>query len=632
MSLETFHFLRPLWLLAALLLAPVGWSAWRARGAAGAWARACDAHLLRHLIGPGGGRPRRGALALFAAGWIAACVAMAGPTWERLPQPAFAEPTQTVLVLDLARSMDAPDLAPTRLARARFKLQDALARAEGAVGLVIYAEEPYAVTPLTDDPKVIAEMVPTLASGLMPGRGARLGRAVDEARALFVQAGAPLGRILVLADGLGDAPDAALEAARRAAGAGFPVSALGFGGGAGSLASLAEAGGGRYAAMSTDDRDLDQLLARGSELPALSGKLAATSFHTDVWRDMGAWLVLVPLALASLAFRRGWASALGFLLLALSLEAPEAHAAALEDWFVRPDQQAASALEAGQPKQAAALFEDPAWRAAAQYRSGDYAGAAQSLSGLSDTRSRYNLGNALARSGRLEQALAAYDEVLARDPDHADARFNRELVKKLLDQQKQQQAAQSGDHGQQGQSGSEGKKGQSQEPKGSDADSQGQSGDQAEQPKADDTTSEGLAGATDQASARDDAEPSADRSGGDTAPPPQPPDAAPPQQAQSASQPKDAASEEAKDAASRQEADASPQPGADAASQPEADDRSGAPPGDAAGDARGPVSEREQAAEQWLSRIPEDPGGLLREKLRRRYAEHRYGVANGVAR
>ena len=40
------------------------------------------------------------------------------------------------------------------------------------------------------------------------------------------------------------------------------------------------------------------------------------------------------------------------------------------------------------------------------------------------------------------------------------------------------------------------------------------------------------------------------------------------------------------------------------------------------------LSEEDQEAEQWLNRVPDDPGGLLREKLRRRYAERRYG-ANG---
>jgi len=33
------------------------------------------------------------------------------------------------------------------------------------------------------------------------------------------------------------------------------------------------------------------------------------------------------------------------------------------------------------------------------------------------------------------------------------------------------------------------------------------------------------------------------------------------------------------------------------------------------------MTERDQELEHMLSRVPDDPGGLLREKLRRRYAE-----------
>jgi Ca-activated chloride channel family protein len=35
------------------------------------------------------------------------------------------------------------------------------------------------------------------------------------------------------------------------------------------------------------------------------------------------------------------------------------------------------------------------------------------------------------------------------------------------------------------------------------------------------------------------------------------------------------------------------------------------------------VSESDQEIEQWLNRVPDDPGALLREKLRRRYVERR---------
>jgi Ca-activated chloride channel family protein len=179
---ETFHFLRPAWLLAIAVLAPLLWLSLRPQAGSSAWRRVCDPQLLRHLALPGGGRGSRAPLALAALGWAAACLALAGPTWKRMPQPAWDEPVQTVFALSLAPSMNERDVAPSRLVRARYALLDALDRVEGAVGLVIYAQEPYPVTPLTDDPRVIAQQVPLLEPGLMPGRGTRVDRAISTRR------------------------------------------------------------------------------------------------------------------------------------------------------------------------------------------------------------------------------------------------------------------------------------------------------------------------------------------------------------------------------------------------------------------------------------------------------------------
>src|SRR5262249_51178134 len=102
------------------------------------------------------------------------------------------------------------------------------------------------------------------------------------------------------------------------------------------------------------------------------------------------------------------------------------------------------------------------WKAAATYQSGNYGDSAASYAKLQGDENRYNLGNALARSGKLEDAIAAYDQVLAKAPGHADAKFNRDLVQHLLDEQKkqqeqqkqsQQQSQQGGQGQQQGQGG-----------------------------------------------------------------------------------------------------------------------------------------------------------------------------------
>ena len=143
--------------------------------------------------------------------------------------------------------------------------------------------------------------------------------------------------------------------------------------------------------------------------------------------------MLLPLVLiAACGFRRGW---LGVWLVLL-IPPPPAHAFSWQDLWLRPDQQASRLLEQGEASAAAERFQDPRWRATARYQAGDYAAAVEGFTGK-DADGRYNRGNALARAGRLQEALAAYDQALQQQPDHADARFNRALIEKLLREQPQ---------------------------------------------------------------------------------------------------------------------------------------------------------------------------------------------------
>jgi len=591
-AFESFHFLRPAWLLALPLLVPALWLALRQQASASAWRRACDPQLLRHLVLPGGARGSRGPLAALAAGWIAACLALAGPSWERLPQPAWDEPVQTVFVLSLAASMNGSDVAPSRAVRARYALLDALERADGAVGLVIFAEEPYAVTPLTDDPRVIAQQVSLLEPGLMPGHGSRVDRALEEARVLIERAGAPRGRVLLLGDGLGDAPDAAMAAAARSAAAGSPVSVLGIAGDLEALEALADAGGGRFAALRADDADIAYLLASDLELSPLAGGSQRSDLTADVWRDAGAWLVLVPLLLASLAFRRGWALA-ACLLAFLALD-PAPASAELDDWWARPDQQGARAFERGDHAEAAELFQDPAWRGVSQYKSGDYEQAIETLSARDDSRSQYNLGNALARAQRLEDAIAAYERALEQDPAHEDALFNRDLLQKLLEEQQrlqEQQQDQSGQQQEQPDQGQEQEQDQEQSQQGQEHEEQQEQSQQGQEQE--------------QQQDQSQQQPSQQ----------QPQEQQQEQQQLSQQQQQPSPDREQQDPSERESASNS-QEGREAEASP-------------APAAAPEFSESDQEVEQWLNRVPDDPAGLLREKLRRRYAERRYGSQGG---
>ncbi|RNE88372.1 VWA domain-containing protein, partial [Marichromatium sp. AB31] len=216
-----FHLLRPWWLLALIPLLAVLVAAARTRGGAGRWRALVDPELFEALLVPGHGGTRRWPLALAALGGVLLVLALSGPTWQRAPQPLLEGGVSRVLLLDLSPSMGAADLAPSRLARARFELLDLLrGQRDGAVALIAFGAAPFLVSPLTTDARTIAAQVPLLEPALLPLEGPRrTDLALAEAGALLDRAGARHGEVVLLTDAL-DGPAAALAAARalRAAG------------------------------------------------------------------------------------------------------------------------------------------------------------------------------------------------------------------------------------------------------------------------------------------------------------------------------------------------------------------------------------------------------------------------------
>ncbi|MEH3145982.1 MAG: tetratricopeptide repeat protein [Methylobacterium frigidaeris] len=98
-----------------------------------------------------------------------------------------------------------------------------------------------------------------------------------------------------------------------------------------------------------------------------------------------------------------------------------------------PSLPARTALALGWPAAAAALAPDPLWRGTALHAAGRYPEAAAAFGEAPGARAAYNRGNALALSGRFGEAVAAYDAALARDPGDEDAQANRELVARLAE-------------------------------------------------------------------------------------------------------------------------------------------------------------------------------------------------------
>ena len=572
-AMTSFHFLRPWWLLALLPLIILVYLWVRRTRQQSAWSAAISQPLLDVLLDSSVASTAK---RLRAAMWLAALFAvlgLAGPAWEKLPQPVEKKSDALVIVMDLSLSMFAQDVTPSRIAKARQKIVDVLRmREEGSTGLVAYAGDGHAVVPITDDRHTIENLLSALSPAMMPVLGSRPATGLALARELFRNAGLFEGRILLITDGIKRASE--VSDFRDAA---FPISIIGVGtsGGApipinrrgeptryltddlgreirpgleeSALIQAAQQSYGRYSALTIGDRDLE--IALSTPLPTEDASIEVDR-EFDIWADMGFWLCL-PLALMMLAsFQRGLFVALTFAMMLpepafAQVSTPSSSANSVGEaaqtvgnplttvWnnlWLRRDQQAYDAMIDGDAVTAAQLFADQQWRGSARYRSGDFSGAAGDFAQDPSLTGLYNQGNALARLGRYQDAISQYDQVLADDPNQEDAAFNKALLEKLLEQQQQQEQAEQQQQDQQQQ--------QNQQPQGGES--------EEEQPSEDDS-------------------------------PPQEPEQQP-------EEPEDASESENADETSEEDSSAT-------------------------------RDEKQEALEQWLRRVPDDPGGLLRRKF-----------------
>ena len=456
--LRDFHFIEPRWLWLLVLVPVLAWLVGRRAAQQRVLARLADPALLPYLL-DGEPSATRAPVAAFVSAALLAIVALAGPTWDKQAQPLFAERAAQVVVVSMSPHMLSHDVVPDRLSRVRYKVRELYAaNGDGMNALIAYTGEAFTVAPLTTDAHSVDDLLTALAPDTMPVEGDDPGKAIDQAADLIRHAGLHGGSIVLVTD---RADAEAVAAARRARAAGDRVSVLGIGSVRGgpiptsdggflkdekgdivmaprddtSLAAVANAGGGRFVPVSDDSADVQSLAALvrpEGEAKAIDG---ATSGE---WQDRGPWLLLPLLPIVALAFRRGWLLVLALAFVPLS----PARADGLTDLFRTRDQQAAQALAQGDAKRAQTLAHDPALRGAAAYRAGDYAAAEAAFAQRDDAESQYNLGNALAKQQRYEEALAAYDRALKRDPQHADAAANRKAVADFLKQQQQKKSEQ----------------------------------------------------------------------------------------------------------------------------------------------------------------------------------------------
>ena len=574
-----FHFLRAGWILLIPISILLIFFFKRRMLTIGNWEKLIDKRLLPYVMSRRQLSDNQYKWWLISLISVLSIIALAGPTWERIEQPSFRTDQSLVIALDLSRSMNAQDITPNRLTRAKLKILDILERRQGAqVALIVYSANAFTVTPLTSDTDTIIALINSIDTSIMPSRGSYPALAIDKGLQLLNQASVSNGEIILVTDG-GITSDS-FSSAQKLRDEGYRLSALGIGSMNGApipketggfitdntgqitisrlevddLKDLVEIGGGSYTSITSNDQDIDTLL---SEVYS-AVRESDDSVTTDRWKEFGPWLLLIVVPFGSLLFRKGWVFV--FLLTIMPID-NSVYALDWNDLWKTRDQQAKEAMESGDYDKAIELFEDSEWLAAAHYKAGNYRQSANGYNNNSNIDHLYNHANSLAKIGQFEEAIENYEKVIAEEPNAEDALYNLNLLKDLLSEN--QSSEENNDNGQSSEEASTGEQ------------SQQQNGDESEQ-----SDNEGNSKTGDS----DD---------------------------ESDANPNQKLSNEEDIEAIEKELERAAEENSNQEPQQEDNNESGI---------EGRMAqEQQQAMEQWLRRIPDDPGGLLRRKFRYQY-------------
>lgn len=466
MDLSEFHFTHPLWLSIGIVI-PVVWLCYlffyQNSNPSHQLEKFIDKHLLPYLLvnSPNQKSSVWKSLLLWSGIWASLTIAIAGPRWDYQELETFHRDQSLVILLDLSQSMDSKDIKPSRLVRARQKIEDLINKARGIkIGLIAFAADPHMITPLTDDVATIRHLLPSLETDLIYVQGSRLSPALTMASRLLDAEPGNNKAIVVISDG-GYEDASAITTARNLAEKGIVIHTMGVGTLEGApvqekrgnfikkdgslvlsklekdrLHEVSNVGKGRY--LESDFSDYSETIVL-TELEKRAEAQKNIKQKVRFWEEHFYLFIFPLMPILLMWFRRGYVFPVFLFLLTTTFEVD---AFEVRDYFKNSEELGKQALENQNYEMAIEKFKDPYRKGVAYYRAGDYAKAErlfrQSSRPEIASDAAYNIGNTLVQQQKLKEAVTAYEEVLKQWPDHKKAKDNLEIVKKMLEQNNQE--------------------------------------------------------------------------------------------------------------------------------------------------------------------------------------------------
>lgn len=434
-----------------------------------------DAHLLPHLlIQENRTKKKWHYLAPYSLIIVLVTLALAGPRWDYREMETFKASTNLIVLLDLSKSMDAEDLKPSRIKRAKQEIEDLLKSAKDInVALIGFAADPHLISPLTEDYQTILHLLPSISTELIHIQGSKLTPAIEMSLNLL-----KLNRnlvnqnnnILLITDG-GYSDPSVISRIKEINENNIQLYVIGVGSNSGSpipdntgrfitqnsqtviskleeekLLQLTKKTRGFYTQSHYTEQDTKNIL---QEIKRRNKDRDKNKTKTRFWEERF-YIFLIPAMIVLLfSFRRIKTNSYAIFVLAMLISSICSNSAQaidleyFEQLFLNKNQKAKKAFESKELDKATELFTDPYNKGVSLYKQGNYKEAAELFAKSNNeevsAQRLYNLGNSFVKMQKFNEAIQQYEAALQQNPDYEDAKYNLELVRKHLQEQKQQQ-------------------------------------------------------------------------------------------------------------------------------------------------------------------------------------------------
>lgn len=423
--IENFHFLRP-WMLLFLLI-PLGLFFKKIKAShVSSWADICDKHLLNFLVINENNVRKINLKKFIYIGLVVACISVAGPSWKKIEIPSFSIENPNIFILSLAQDMQLTDVPPSRLERAKYMISDIADNisVQGQFGIMVYSEEPYLISPFTDDISLIKSLLYQIVPDIVPDNGDRLDRAILLALERFKAAGYSKGNIILLASDVGQRFDLALQNTKNAVSLGYDINVIdtSFDGNE-KLKMLADTGNGVYLRIfDTSTKDLVEKIKQID-----TQNLQKNKNMRSTYIDFGYYLVFIPLFCLLLFFRKGLLVLL-FFLISFDVNA---------SFLLNKNQEGLKLFKQEQYDLAKDTFDDEYWQGISLYKLNNYEEALNKFNKITSSDGFYNKGVTLVKLCKYKEALEAFNESYKIDKKNEDAKYNIDVLTKLFEDAKE---------------------------------------------------------------------------------------------------------------------------------------------------------------------------------------------------